>query len=110
MGDARNRTRECAIHHLPPTCCTHPTNWWEIRVRLCHMQMIRLSLGWLLCFAASSVGAADELGPAVETVQIEAGELSVLFRDNSASPGILSGIQSLFNVRQAPGYDAFDPD
>ena len=45
-----------------------------------------------------------------ETIAVERGELSVLFRDNSQSPRILSGIQSLINVKHADGYDAFDPD
>ncbi|MHC4241060.1 MAG: hypothetical protein ACYSU4_01570 [Planctomycetota bacterium] len=38
------------------------------------------------------------------------GDLSVLFRDNSASPEILSGIQSLFNMKDASDFDAYDPD
>ncbi len=58
---------------------------------------------------AASV-ADDGLGPATESVQIEAGDLAVRFRSNSASPGVLSGVQSLFNVKDAPGYDAYDPD
>lgn len=53
----------------------------------------------------------DELlGEPVETVTIDAGELSVVFRDNSESPGDLSGLQSLFNTRITPSCDAFDPD
>ncbi len=44
------------------------------------------------------------------TVMITNGDLSVLFRDNSASPENLSGIQSLFNKRDADGFDAYDPD
>jgi hypothetical protein len=46
----------------------------------------------------------------VSEVTIREGDLSVLFRDNSESPGLLSGVQSLRNVRAAPEYDAFDPD
>ncbi|MCP4263887.1 MAG: hypothetical protein GY774_41225 [Planctomycetes bacterium] len=38
------------------------------------------------------------------------GDLTVLFRDNSASPEILSGIQSLFNIKDASNFDAYDPD
>ncbi len=53
--------------------------------------------------------AAEELKPA-QTVHIDRGELSVVFRDNSQSPGLLSGLDSLFNVKHAPSYDAFDPD
>lgn len=44
------------------------------------------------------------------TVNIESGDLTVLFRDNSASPGILSGIQSLFNNRGLDRFDAYDPN
>ena len=43
------------------------------------------------------------------SVTITNGDLSVLFRDNSASPEILSGIQSLFNTKAASNYDAYDP-
>jgi hypothetical protein len=43
------------------------------------------------------------------SVTITNGNLSVLFRDNSASPNILSGIQSLFNVKDACDFDAYDP-
>ncbi|MFB0552736.1 MAG: hypothetical protein ACETWQ_05405 [Phycisphaerae bacterium] len=35
------------------------------------------------------------------------GDLSVLFRDNSESPEILSGIQSLFNRKAASDFDAY---
>lgn len=45
-----------------------------------------------------------------ETLTIEAGELRVVFRDNSQSPQVLSGVQSLFNISHAPEYDAFDPE
>lgn len=44
------------------------------------------------------------------SVMIVKGDLSVLFRDNSASPENLSGIQSLFNKKDAGGFDAYDPD
>ncbi|MHC4395749.1 MAG: hypothetical protein ACYS1A_08850 [Planctomycetota bacterium] len=42
-------------------------------------------------------------------VVINNGDLSVLFRDNSKSPRILSGIQSLFNLKIAEDFDAYDP-
>lgn len=51
--------------------------------------------------------AAD---PAPQTIEYKRGDLTVLFRDNSESPKILSGVQSLVNHRQAPGYDAYDPE
>lgn len=44
------------------------------------------------------------------TVIVTNGDLSVLFRDNSASPEILSGIQSLFNKKDAADFDVYDPD
>jgi len=44
------------------------------------------------------------------TVLVEKGDLLVLFKDNSQSPGVLSGIQSLFNVKAAKDFDAYDPD
>ncbi|GMU22036.1 MAG: hypothetical protein AMXMBFR13_21240 [Phycisphaerae bacterium] len=63
---------------------------------------------------ASSFLAAPDLPPQpgdpVQRVKIEHGDLSVIFRDNSESPGVLSGVQSLFNEQAAPGFDAFDPD
>ena len=45
----------------------------------------------------------------VHTTTIQAGDLRVSFRDNSDSPRVLSGVQSLFNVAHAPDLDAFDP-
>jgi len=48
--------------------------------------------------------------PATQTIEYKRGDLTVLFRDNSESPKILSGVQSLVNHRQAPGYDAYDPE
>ena len=45
-----------------------------------------------------------------DTVKIAAGDLEVLIRDNAGSPEVLSGLDSLVNTRDAPGFDAFDPD
>ena len=44
-----------------------------------------------------------------ETATLERGDLKVVFRDNSQSPRVLSGVDALFN-RHAPEFDAFDPD
>ncbi len=44
------------------------------------------------------------------TVRIAHGDLIAVFRDNRESPAALSGIDSLFNIREAPDFDAFDPD
>ena len=43
---------------------------------------------------------------AEEVIEVKKGDLSVLFRDNEMSPKILSGLQSLFNVKHAVGYDS----
>ena len=45
----------------------------------------------------------------VNSITLKAGQLSVSFQDNSSSPKLLSGVQSLFNLKRAPGFDAFDP-
>jgi hypothetical protein len=69
-----------------------------------------------LATAFSLISATILLGQSmndvrVKTAKIEHGELSVLFQDNSESPKPkLSGVQSLFNVKHSPGYDAYDPD
>jgi hypothetical protein len=54
------------------------------------------------CYAAPVEG--------LQTLTIERGNLSVLVRDNALSPGLLSGVDSLFDKTNAPGFDAFDPD
>ncbi len=45
----------------------------------------------------------------VQTLTIEKGNISVLLRDNALSPGLLSGLDSLFNRVDASEFDAFDP-
>jgi len=61
-------------------------------------------------FAMTSFGVTA-IGGQVKTAKIERGELSVVFQDNSESPKPkLGGVQSLFNVKHAPGYDAYDPN
>jgi hypothetical protein len=45
----------------------------------------------------------------VQEVTLAAGDLVAVVRDNSQSPQVLSGIDSLFH-EAAPGFDAFDPD
>lgn len=52
--------------------------------------------------------AADDVAHPV-THEIAAGDLRVLFRDNTDSPKQLSGLDSLFHAG-APDFDAFDPD
>jgi hypothetical protein len=46
----------------------------------------------------------------VATTTISRGDLKAVLRDNSQSPRVLSGVASLVNQRDAPGFDAFDPD
>jgi hypothetical protein len=65
------------------------------------MLLVLLSL-----YRASYLNAEES----AKELAIQSGELAVVFRDNSESPQVLSGLQSLVNVEQAPGYDAFDPD
>lgn len=49
-------------------------------------------------------------GKPVETATITEGDLRVVLRDNSRSPKVLSGVDSLFNQKAALDFDAFDPD
>jgi hypothetical protein len=63
-------------------------------------------------FAGPVAAFAAEPAPAAlpGTLELRRGDLQVLFRDNAQSPGVLSGLDTLINVREAPGFDAFDPD
>ncbi len=70
-----------------------------------HCLTILLILGVL----AGNPVALGMDGEKVTTAAITHGNLSIVFRDNSDSPKILSGIDSLFNTRDSPGFDAFDP-
>ena len=45
-----------------------------------------------------------------KNITIRRGQLNVLFQDNSQSPRVLSGLQSLFHDGPSGDYDAFDPD
>ena len=49
-------------------------------------------------------------GKPVETMTITEGALKVILRDNTQSPKILSGVDSLFHTTEAPDFDAFDPE
>jgi hypothetical protein len=73
-----------------------------------HLLVLALITG---CIACQPVPLAEAtLGTPVQTLKIERGDLSVLLRDNELSPGLLSGVDSLFNRKDAPDFDAFDPD
>src|SRR5262245_3703612 len=65
--------------------------------------------GGLSLLVLPSLRGSDEPSP-VETLSITEGNLQAVFRDNSQSLPILSGVDSLFNQKDAPGFDAFDPD
>jgi hypothetical protein len=59
---------------------------------------------------ALPTAAAAQAGRPVATTTITAGDLKAVFRDNAHSPEVLGGVASLVNRRDAPGFDAFDPD
>ncbi len=64
----------------------------------------------LLALVALSFSRAQaQVGEALPTLTLERGVLSVLLRDNAQSPRVLSGLDSLFNRKDAPEFDAFDP-
>ena len=71
---------------------------------------VALVLGAFQGSLESAPAISDTAPDTTETLKIEVGELSTVLRDNSQSPRILSGLDSLFNVRAAPDFDAFDPD
>jgi hypothetical protein len=58
---------------------------------------------------AHTLAADGPRGSPRETVEIRAGDLAFVLRDNARSPRVLSGIDSLFNLRDAPTFDAYDP-
>jgi len=66
----------------------------------------------ILILGNTSVGLPNEFlnWEKKTSVIVTNGDLTVLFRDNSASPEILSGIQTLFNRKAAGDFDAYDPD
>ena len=61
----------------------------------------------LVAGLANAAKTADDAP--TQSVGIEQGALSAIFRDNSKSPRVLSGVDALFNTDVAPGFDAFDP-
>src|SRR6266581_5963849 len=58
----------------------------------------------------ATFSAQGALGEPVQTLTLQRGNISALLRDNALSPGLLSGVDSLFNRKDAPEFDAFDPD
>ncbi len=63
---------------------------------------------WILIYGLSMTCGLPQTAAAQE-ITVQQGDLTVLFRDNSRSPEILSGVQSLFHA-SAKDFDAFDPD
>ena len=73
--------------------------------------LCRVPAVWTITALLCGVNTArSEETPAVETLRLQRGPLTATFRDNSFSPGLLSGIDSLFHREHAPNFDAFDPD
>src|SRR6516225_8800633 len=59
---------------------------------------------------ASSFSLAQGDAKAVQTCTITEGNLKAVLRDNARSPKVLSGLASLFHQKDAPAFNAFDPD
>jgi hypothetical protein len=77
----------------------------------------RLTMLLHLMFILAMLGAVPApepttrpASPSVKSVTVTAGDLEVRFLDNSNSPKVLSGIASLVNLKDAPGFNAFDPE
>ena len=59
---------------------------------------------------ASSFSPAERDAEAVPTATITEGNLKAVLRDNARSPKVLSGLASLVHQKDAPAFDALDPD
>src|SRR5436190_11163233 len=69
-----------------------------------------LALALALYSERSTAASGEDSAERVETLELQSANLSVLLRDNSNSPKVLSGLDSLFNRQDARDFDAFDPD
>lgn len=69
-----------------------------------------LGISCLMIVAIVALWDNQPKGKQTQRATIYHGDLKVTFRDNSESPRVLSGIGSLFNVKDAPFFDAYDPD
>jgi len=65
---------------------------------------------FVLVFAFAVPTATAQQGEQVSSAHIERGDLSITFRDNSQSSHVLSGLDSMFNIKHSPAFDAYDPD
>src|SRR5262249_25573098 len=59
---------------------------------------------------APTASFAEQDAKPVKSATITEGDLKVLLRNNSESPKVLSGLASLFHQKDAPTFDAIDPD
>lgn len=73
------------------------------------MKALPIILSIAAVLTSLAISTAQE-GEQAQSARIERNELAVTFLDNSQSPQELSGIDALFNITHAAGYDAFDPD
>jgi hypothetical protein len=64
----------------------------------------------VILIVITAPAASAEPGKKVKVIEIQNGDLRAVFRDNSQSPEILSGLASLFNIKDAPALNAYDPD
>lgn len=66
-----------------------------------------IAVPFLLITVGQTLG--EPAGAAIGMVTVAAGNLRAVFRDNSRSPEVLSGLASLVNVQDAADFQAFDP-
>ena len=73
-------------------------------------QRILTSIGAVFLTFLDLLGCLSaEEGDPMNPVTITEGQLKVVLRDNSNSPKVLSGVDELFHLHDAPDFDAFDP-
>lgn len=90
----------------PESRILNPESFLQLLTRRRFLASLSGSVPALLL--AGSRLSADERKP-VEALTLETGDLKAMLRDNSQSPKVLlSGVDELYH-RQAPEFDAFDP-
>jgi hypothetical protein len=62
----------------------------------------------ILTLARSFLLFAQEGEPVSKTLAITNGDVKVVIRDNGQSPEVLSGLASLYHLKDAPDFSAFD--
>jgi len=105
MSELKGRKISLNAIHSEPRFKGVPMIWPLKRVHV-------FTFALFLLLANTSISLPDAFvnGEKKTTIMIANGNLSVLFRDNFASPQVLSGIQSLFNKKVGADFDAYDPD